>query len=928
MHRLKKHFLVALLAIGLMLCVIPRFTPLSLVHGESGNTSIYAPVHHNVTVYRDDWGVPHIYAEKVSDAYYALGYVMAQDRMFEMDLFRRAVAGRLSEIFGGDMLEQDMLMRTLGIYKIGEDTLSEVYGPIPEDVIENLEQFANGVNRYIAEWVVPDDVPTEYRALFLSFPSLTWEDLLPYNWTAADSIAIAGMMGLQLTDTSEGELIRGGLMQAEMLGALPAGTTDFLMPTGWINMTTIMPPDCPYYESLGIVKAITDPLKNLFGLPSFLGSNNWVVNETMSATGNAMLCNDPHLDLQTPGINWQVHIKTNEFNVIGVCIPGGPVVYSGHNDHIAWGVTNFMADVLDLYYYVLDNPFPFCTQYWYIDHWEPLTVRFETILNVTTPITIPVFSTRHGPLLNIPGVGTYAFRWSGHEKGFGEVVGFTRVMNATNLAEWRQALSHMTVIIQNYVYADKLGNIAYCPSGAIPIRHPGPTPRATMGVVPSNGSAGENEWMGYIPHSTSPVDFPFDPWPFPVSLPYSENPKQGFIATANNQPIGPGYPGYPWPVWIGPACGFDPGYRAERITELITSLAPLTIDGMIAIQGDSLSIPARNFVPYILGVCGGDPNATIQQALGYLAAWNFTELRTSVAALIFEVWYDKFEYNTFADEFGPYGLFPFPNVIIPLWNMTQTYPTNFFAVLFFDDKTTPSLGPGQPGWETMMDIINASLYDAIEYLINRLGPNMATWQYGALHVVQFDHPMGEVVPYFSVPPNPPYGPGPVPCDGGPYTVDPGGHFHKLIVGQAYLYVDSGASYRGIYECKDDWDTSLILVPPGESGLVTGVVLAPIFSPHYADTFLMWLNNLYTPCLFNDAIIQTYSKIVFYRFLGDVNYDRKVNIRDVALAAIAFGSYPGHPRWPDNPWIDTNEDGKINIRDIALVAKEFGKEAPA
>jgi len=950
MEKTKLSVLVVLLVLGLTTNAIPATTTASSVQGESGSgylkilgnpgdPEIFEPtLRHNVTVYRDNWGVPHIYSQETSDAYYAMGYVMAQDRLFEMDLFRRATAGRLAELFGNLMWQDDALMRTLGIYKIANDTWNGLYPnlTIPSDVRKNLEQFSNGVNDFIA--VIREDaedfallVPLEYKALYAQGMSYSW--CLPYNWTPPDSVAIAGMMGLMLTDSSQSEIMRGAFaMMVDPVFAAPPfnlpGMTDFLMPTGWINMTTIMPPDCdcPGHEGLGDIQGITDSLKELLGFSGLAGSNNWVIGENMSATGNAMLANDPHLDLQFPGINWQVHVKTDESNTIGCCIPGGPVIYTGHNDYFAFGVTNLMTDVLDLYYYVSN-----ATHYWYMDHWEPFTVTYETILNVTTPVTIPVVSTRHGPMITVPGMpppfDKMAFRWCGKEFGYGEVVGFAEMNLAKNLTEWRQSLTYMSVIIQNFVYADKEGNIAWSPSGALPVRDPsgGLMGVPTFGTVPSNGSAGQNEWLGWIPRATSPSPVPG--YPSNVSLPYCENPEQGFIATANNQPIDPSYPGYPWPVWIGPAYTYDPGYRGERITELIQSLAPLTVDEMKAIQGDSLSIPARNFMPYILGTMAGDTNATILNALGVLAAWNFTELRGLVAPLIFEVWYDMYEQNTFADEFGPFGLYPFANMIIPLWNMTQTAAWNPYAITLFDDKNTPSAGPGQPGWETMPEIVNRSLHDALDWIASQLGPPadpaFSNWQYGNLHVVHFNHPMGDLLPYFNVPQTP------VGCDGGPSTVDPGGHYHKLIVAQAYLFVDSGASYRGIYECKDDWDTSLILVPPGESGYVTGTVLDPFFDPHCSDTFLMWLNNQYTPCLFNDTLIQTVyeEKITFYgvELIGDINDDGVVDIVDLTIIALALWSQPGDPDW--NPDVDLNGDNIVDIVDLVMAAVHFGETHP-
>jgi len=687
------------------------------------------------------------------------------------------------------------------------------------------------------------------------------------------------------------------------------------MPTGWINMTTIMPSGCsPLGQGgLGGIQGITDSINKLLGFSEFAGSNNWVVNGSLTETGNAMLCNDPHLDLMFPGIWYELQVKTSEFNAIGVTIPGAPIVPLGHNDHCAFGVTNLGADVVDMYYYVSND-----THYWYKDHWEPFITRQETIYNLSTPVIITVNSTRHGPMVETgmsPPFDKMAFRWAGSEFGYGEVTGFTEMMRAKNLTEWRQSLTHMSVIIQNYVYADKEGNIAWSPSGAIPVRDPsnvstpGGTLPPTYGSLPSNGSSGQNEWIidpstnrtFWIPPAISPAPLPY-PWnntySDPISLPYCENPDQGFIATANNQPIDAGYPGYPWPVWIGPACGYDPGYRGERITELIQSLAPLNITDMIAIQGDSLSIPARIFVSIINGTMAGDGNSTIQEALGILNAWNFTELRNMVAPLIFEVWYDYYRENTFYDNFEAFGLSSFPNMIVPLRYMTENSGDPYSVVLFDDNNTSPTV-------ETMSDIINASLHDAIDWIASELGDsNMSNWQYGKVHVTNFNHPLGEFLPALNVPPTP------VGCDGGPYTVDPGGHHHNLVVTGAYGFVETGASYRGIYECKDHWDTSLILVPPGESGLITGNPLQMNFDPHCNDTFLMWLNNEYTQCLFTELT-------------ADIYFDGVIDIMDILIVGIAFGSNSTDPNW--NPIADVYTDGIIDIMDVLVIGVVFGDE---
>ena len=884
-NRGKSLTLVAMLVIGLLVYAIPTLiTPAGSAHVGAfitldGTDVLAVTLENNVTVYRDSWGVPHIYANSTSDAYVALGYCMAQDRIFEMDLIRRYTGGRLSEIFGPDFLPTDIAARTMGFYKIAEDTWDGVYAPdivVPPEVKLNLDQFAAGVNLYTSLW--PDGIPGEYAVLKLGLGvpyELSLPNMTQTLWKPQESIGVAGFMGWDLTDSSEAEIMRGAFVsQVDPVFAAQGltGVTDFLMPTGWINATTIIPPSCSGGGGGSGTYEVYNALNELRDVSALLASNNWVINQTLSETGNAMLCNDPHLPLQTPGINWEAHIKTPEMNVIGCMVPGGPVIYTGHNDHFAFGVTNLMADVLDLYYYKFDNPGD-PTEYWYEPSsvWLPIQTHVETIYVVGTPQNVTIKSTIHGPLIDTPA-GKFAFKWVGKQTGYGEVTGFQKLGMATNRAEWKEALSHMCVIIQNYVYADKDGNISWCPSGKIPVRDP----TGTMGVVPSNGSAGENEWIPgvYIPHPSNPRPVPG--YPSDVSLPYCDDPPQGFIVTANNQPIYPNWPGYPWPVWINPAYAYDAGYRGQRITELIDpnspyTLYPISVDDMKAIQTDVVAIPARNFIPIILATMAfpnSTGNATIDQALGILAAWNCSELRNLAAPLIWEIFFDYFGINTFADEFGASGLYPFANVIIPLWNMTQDMALgtlNPYAVMFFDDKNTPSAGPGQPGWETMPDIINASLHDTIDWITNELGPpadaNFSNWEYGDVHKVQFVHPMGPLgLGALNVPPDP-Y-PGPVGMDGGPYTVNPGGHHHGLIVSSPLL-TTAGASYRGIYECKDGWGTSWIVVPPGESGVVT--------SPHYSDQFPLWLGNAYgwKPCLFNDTNIITYPKTTFHPGTQDI-----------------------------------------------------------
>jgi penicillin amidase len=555
------------------------YRPLPQIAGSASLPGL----HMEVTVERDNWGVPHIRAATVEDLAQAQGYVMAQDRLWQMDLLRRAARGQLSEILGARTLKIDQSFRTYGFARAAERDAT-LLDPESRKV---LEAYARGVNQFIAQ---------HKKNLPLEFSLLRYE---PAPWQPSDTLAISAYMYRTLTDTWERELNRttvterAGADRAKDLFSEEAAMDHFVVGDPKViddgsqrsaadddeDDDDDMQPDDVIKASRGntgsvlagesapdLTSALADSVQQFLAqsnseIRQSLGSNNWVVSGSHTATGKPLLANDTHLELSIPPIWYQIHLTAPGWNVKGLTLPGAPMIVIGHNDRIAWGFTNNGADVQDLYVEIFNPASP--DEYRVKGAWTKAQIIDETIhvkglpdehLNVTV--------TRHGPVVHRAGDKAYALRWTATEPG-GLANSYNWLGKARNWKEFREVMKRVWGPGQNAVYADVEGNIGYVMAARVPIRKKG------HGEVPVPGDTDDYEWTGYIPFE---------------QLPQALNPESGLIVTANARVVGPLYKPYLTDRWEEP-------YRTARIYDLLHDRHDLRPEDMLKVETDTYSYP-------------------------------------------------------------------------------------------------------------------------------------------------------------------------------------------------------------------------------------------------------------------------------------------------------------------------------------------------
>ncbi len=570
-----------------------------------------------VTVNRDRWGVPHIRAASLDDLAEAQGYVMAQDRLWQMDLLRRASRGQLSEILGPRTLEIDKDFRTLGFGRAAdrEATLLE-----PE-ARKIIEAYARGVNQFIEQH--KSNLPLEFSLLRYK----------PQPWRPADTLAISGYMYRTLTDMRERKINRAivtgragpdrakDLFSADSsLDHFVVGDPNVLNDGSQRSATDSGEDDDDDMEPDTVLKArrvagtgsateiasapdLTSVLAESSGgflaqsrreIRQGLGSNNWVVSGAHTATGKPLLANDTHLELMIPSIWYEVHLTAPGWNVKGFTLPGAPMVIIGHNERIAWGFTNNGADVQDLYIETFNPASP--DEYRVNASWTKAQILDEAIAVKGRPDEhLQITITRHGPIVHRDGDRAYAMRWTATEPG-GLANSYNWLGKARNWKEFRDVMKRVWGPGQNAIYADVDGNIGYVMAARVPVRKKG------HGEVPERGDTDDNEWIGYIPFE---------------QLPQALNPEIGFIVTANARVVGPNYRPYLTDRWEEP-------YRTARIYDLLHDRHDLRSEDMLRVQTDTYSYPHAFLADQLLAAVKKakpkDPRA--QRLIDGLKDWN------------------------------------------------------------------------------------------------------------------------------------------------------------------------------------------------------------------------------------------------------------------------------------------------------------------
>jgi penicillin amidase len=734
-----------------------------------------AGIQDEVTVYRDAHAIPHIYAKSEDDLYRAVGYVMAQDRLWQMDLIRRATQGRLAEIFGADLVETDLFLRALRIPEKSRLVLGQTEAPI----IEAIRAFADGVNQFIDAHL--KRLPPEFSLL----------GYVPERWTPEHSFNLIGYMAKDLAVALESDLL---LYKIGKKLPLAEGRYQELIPDTRLQKAVVYPEFSANLGSVEFCSSFLEGARRLsdLGLIIFSGSNNWAVSGARSATGKPILANDMHLPLFVPGIWYQIHeVVDGRLNVTGLALPGTPLVVAGHNDRIAWGMTNVMNDDADFYLEKTNPSNP--DEYEFNGAWRPLEVRKEVIrIRKGETIEGELRFTHRGPIVSELKEITdsaISMRWAGNDMS-NEARAVYLLNRASNWEEFKEAVRSFRALSQNIIYADVDGNIGlYCCAG-VPIRKLG------IGVVP--GETDGYDWKGYVPFE---------------ELPHVYNPPSGVVSSANNKSAVDTYPYYISYL-------FDPGYRIDRIREMLAEKERLSVEDFCRMQADVRSKLAEEMMDDLLSAAKklGDLNQAEAEALMLLESWDRRMTAESAATVLFERLYGLLQKNLIEDELGE----ALGGEYIRMFAMQ--YTENILA-----DKLAESVDDVRTAdiRENYVDIVQKSFRQAVAALEKEQGRDPELWRWGQSHRLRLDHPMGTVHlldRLFHL------NRGPLPVGGSSHTVCP----YLYPIGDGF---DSrfGASHRHVYNLAN-WDDSLTIIPTGESGIPA--------SPFYCDQTELYVENKY------------------------------------------------------------------------------------
>jgi penicillin G amidase len=679
-----------------------------------------------VEIIRDEWGVPHIYAETPEDLFRAQGYVQAQDRAWHMEMNRRVGAGRMSELFGEDQIGTDRFIRTIGWRRAAEAE----WDLISDDARGLFTAHAEGVSSYFAERA-PGALGLEFTLLRFIAPGVEIEP-----WDPVDSLTWMKVMAWDLRSNYDNEIERA-LLSRE----LPVERVDEVFahyPDRFPSILTAAENQADPESADAAPAAIPEEALDLFaamaagqaGIDALLGpggiSNSWVIGPELTANGAPLLANDPHLGARLPSLWHEVGLHCRPvtdacpFDVRGFSLPGVPGVVIGNNARVAWGLTNLGADVMDLYVERLDAEDP--DRYEVNGEFVEMEVIEEEIrVAGGDPVVHRVRLTRHGPVmsdvsgqigriddesaLEVPAEHAIALRWTALEPGRTPEAIFA-LNTAHDWESFRAAAELFEVPVQNLVYADVDGNIGYQMPGRIPIRAAGD------GRWPVPGWDDEHAWTGFIP---------FD------DLPHALNPPKGYIVTANNAVVRPDE--YPHHITVD----WGSGHRAQRIDELIIAAGDaMTADDMARMQLDETNMNARDLLSYVTDLdVGGDER--LERALEVLDEWDGVDSVDSAGAAVFNAWWRHLLARTFhpemPEDIRPNGRGRWFEVV----RVLAEDPGN----AWWNDPSTPST-------QTRDDMMLAALDDAVTELSDRLGDDPDRWEWGELHTLQLVHqPLGE-----------------------------------------------------------------------------------------------------------------------------------------------------------------------------------------
>jgi len=774
---------------------------LPVYEGEIKSNNIVS----DVEIYRDSFSVPYIIADNDEDVAFALGYIHAQERLFIMDLVRRAGEGRLAEILGEKALPFDKMFRTVGIKR----TILENYAKYDPEVIKILQAYSNGVNEYIEQ--NKGNYPIEFDVLGYQ----------PEKWKPLHSLIVIRMMGWELNlswwvDFTYAELIEK-FGKEKALEILPDITQDDLQKISTSKDISLLVKDF-IQTNLSF--------RSLIGWRGTqVGSNNWVVNSVKSTSGKPIIANDPHLAFSAPGKWYAVVIRSKNWNAAGVTLPGVPGIVIGKNENISWALTNLMNDDADYYYEKLDSS---RRNYLLDGKWQPIRTIKDTIkIKNQKDYVFEIRQTHRGPLISEIHPFTFVYnkagktysaismKWLGNQFS-DEMLAFLKINKSKNFNEFRDAVSYFALPGQNFLYADNQGNIGYVMGAKIPLR-----PQTASSII-SDGRFSANDWKGFVPQEEMKVVY---------------NPDNNFFATANNN-LFPDFKYHISNLW-------EPTSRIDRINFLLTQKTKHSKDDFKIYQMDQTSEYAKQIVPLILNAFSNTKvkDQNLLESLELLEKWDFDMNAYNQVTTIYQVFLKFLLRNIYLDEMQDDLFNKFLFIAnVPYRSLIKILNSES---VWFDDITTTKI-------EDKNFIIRKSLSDALTYLEKKSGKDLSNWQWGRFHKVTFKHPFNgafSLIDKF--------------VNIGPFEIGGDG---TTIFNTEYPFAESieefsafkheefenvlGPSMRFIYDFAKPDEINLIL-PTGQSGNV--------FSEHYSDMSERWLTGKYLKIHTDERTIKSSDK---------------------------------------------------------------------
>jgi penicillin G amidase len=743
-----------------------------------------------VDILIDHWGVPHIYAKSEADLYQAQGWNAARDRLFQIDLWRRRGLGQLAEVFGRGYVEDDRAAR-LFLYRGDLRAEWSAYGP---GVRSATEHFVAGVNAYV-DWLQrhPERLPREFRL----------QSYAPAHWAAQDLVRIRahGLSRNLDSEVARAQLACRGDLAADRIRAplappwrleVPAGL-DPCLPRDVLRAFTLATRDFRLEPAPAPARTAAAAAA---GDEALAGSNNWAIAPSKSATGRAILANDPHRAFVQPSIRYLVGLDAPSLHAIGANQPQIPGISLGHNDTIAFGYTIFPIDQEDLYVYELDPATPHA--YRYRGRFEPFHTVHETIaVRDAPPVPIELEFSRHGPVIYAePGKRrAYAVRTAWLEPGTSVYLGALGYLKARSLGDFERTLDRWRAPSLNHLYADVHGTIAWLAAGLAP-RRPN-----WDGLLPVPGD-GRYEWQGFWPRA---------------DLPQRVNPRAGYLSTSNELNLPDGYPyavrklGFEWTA----------PWRHLRIDSVLAALPKVSIEDSERLQTDQVSLPGRRIAAALRELRSDEADA--RAALALLARWDGTVAGDSAAAALYETWFSRHlriaAKNALLDPaIAPSVEGAHVDVVVDLIE----HPEAWFA---------------ERARERRDALVVATLGAAYRELLTHLGADASRWRWDALHHNLSEHPFAAIL---DAQQREQLNVGPLPAGGDPFVPNQASYrsadFRDL----------SGPSVRVVIDVGN-WDGSVAVNHPGQSGDPD--------DPHYRDLAELWRSGEYFPLLYSRAAVE-------------------------------------------------------------------------